>query len=81
VLFSRYQLREADVSRGEFLTPAEIADLFSVDPKTVTRWAKAGVFPEGTIVRTPGGHRRYYEPAVRAYAAKLGYRPEMLAER
>ena len=24
------------------LTPAEVASLFRVDPKTVTRWAKAG---------------------------------------
>ena len=24
------------------LTPAEVAALFRVDPKTVTRWAKAG---------------------------------------
>jgi predicted site-specific integrase-resolvase len=24
------------------LTPAEVACMFAVDPKTVTRWAKAG---------------------------------------
>ena len=24
------------------LTPAEVATMFRVDPKTVTRWAKAG---------------------------------------
>jgi hypothetical protein len=24
------------------LTPAEVASMFRVDPKTVTRWAKAG---------------------------------------
>ena len=38
------------------LTPAEVAKLFRVDPKTVTRWAKAGKL---TAVRTLGGHRRY----------------------
>lgn len=38
------------------LTPAEVAALFRVDPKTVTRWAKAGKL---TAIRTLGGHRRY----------------------
>ncbi|HEX8866244.1 MAG TPA: BldC family transcriptional regulator, partial [Lentzea sp.] len=37
------------------LTPGEVANLFRVDPKTVTRWATAGRI--GSI-RTPGGHRR-----------------------
>ena len=38
------------------MTPAEVAALFRVDPKTVTRWADAG---KVTAVRTLGGHRRY----------------------
>ena len=37
------------------LTPREVAELFGVDPKTVTRWAKAGKL---TSIRTLGGHRR-----------------------
>lgn len=44
------------------LTPGEVADLFRVDPKTVTRWAKAGKL---TSIRTLGGHRRYRESEVR----------------
>lgn len=44
------------------LTPGEVAALFRVDPKTVTRWAAAGRI--GSI-RTPGGHRRFRESAVR----------------
>lgn len=40
----------------ELLTPAEVAKLFHVDPKTVTRWAQAGKL---TYRRTLGGHRRY----------------------
>ncbi len=40
----------------ELLTPAEVAALFRVDPKTVTRWAKAGKL---SSIRTLGGHRRY----------------------
>lgn len=45
------------------LTPAEVAALFRVDPKTVTRWAKAG---RVSSIRTPGGHRRFRESEVRA---------------
>lgn len=45
------------------LTPAEVGILFRVDPKTVTRWAKAGRL---SCIRTPGGHRRYLESEVRA---------------
>lgn len=45
------------------LTPAEVAALFRVDAKTVTRWAKAGKL---TSIRTLGGHRRYPETKVRA---------------
>lgn len=45
------------------LTPAEVAALFRVDPKTVTRWAKAGKL---TSIRTLGGHRRYRADEVNA---------------
>lgn len=45
----------------KLLTPAEVAALFRVDPKTVTRWAKAGKL---TAIRTLGGHRRYLESEV-----------------
>lgn len=43
------------------LTPSEVAALFRVDPKTVTRWAKLGKL---TAVRTLGGHRRYLKSEV-----------------
>jgi len=45
------------------LTPAEVAALFRVDPKTVTRWAKAGKL---NSIKTLGGHRRYKESEVKA---------------
>ncbi len=58
------------------LTPAEVAALFRVDPKTVTRWAKAGKL---TSIRTLGGHRRFKESEVKSLlvsisrpAAKIG---------
>ena len=47
----------------KLLTPAEVASLFRVDPKTVTRRAKAGKL---NSIRTLGGHRRYREVEVRA---------------
>lgn len=50
------------------LTPAEVAALFRVDPKTVTRWAKAGKL---SSIRTLGGHRRYRESEVRALLAGI----------
>jgi excisionase family DNA binding protein len=50
-------------NQEKLLTPAEVAALFRVDPKTVTRWAKAGKL---TAIRTLGGHRRYKESEVKA---------------
>jgi excisionase family DNA binding protein len=38
------------------LTPSEVASIFGVNPKTVTRWARAGRIG---CVKTLGGHRRY----------------------
>jgi excisionase family DNA binding protein len=50
------------------LTPAEVAAMFRVDPKTVTRWAKAGKL---SSIRTLGGHRRYRETEVRRLLAGI----------
>ncbi len=50
------------LSQGALLTPGEVAVLFRVDPKTVTRWAQAGKL---STVRTLGGHRRFHEDEVR----------------
>lgn len=46
------EVPEAD----KLLTPSEVASLFRVDPKTVTRWADSGRL---TSIKTLGGHRRY----------------------
>ena len=50
------------VESQALLTPAEVAGLFRVDPKTVTRWANSGKL---TPLRSLGGHRRYRESEVR----------------
>lgn len=47
---------------SELLTPAEVAALFRVDPKTITRWATTGKLP---YLTTLGGHRRYRETVIR----------------
>jgi excisionase family DNA binding protein len=52
-----------DGSSERLLTPGEVAALFRVDPKTVTRWAASGRI---SSIRTPGGHRRFRESEVRA---------------
>jgi excisionase family DNA binding protein len=55
--------KEMNSEQEVLLTPAEVASLFRVDPKTVTRWAKAGKL---TSIRTLGGHRRYKDSEVKA---------------
>lgn len=45
------------------LTPREVANTFRVDPKTVTRWVKAGKL---VAIRLPGGHRRFRYSHVQA---------------
>lgn len=45
-------IRDSD----DVMLPAEVARLFRVDGKTVTRWANAGKLPS---FRTLGGHRRF----------------------
>jgi excisionase family DNA binding protein len=47
--------------RSVLLTPGEVALMFRVDPKTVTRWAASGRIGS---VRTPGGHRRFLKTDV-----------------
>ena len=54
---------ETRSTEEELLTPSEVAKLFRVDPKTVTRWAKSGKL---SSIRTLGGHRRYRASEVRS---------------
>jgi excisionase family DNA binding protein len=46
---------------ASYLRPAEVAELLSVSPKTVSRWAKEGKLP---FLKTLGGHRRYPEAEI-----------------
>jgi excisionase family DNA binding protein len=57
-----------DHTDDRLLTPGEVAALFRVDPKTVTRWALAGRI---TSLRTPGGHRRFWASSVHALLDRM----------
>lgn len=56
-------MKNKDFVRHNLLTPGQAAAILGVDPKTVTRWAKAGKLPS---TRTLGNHRRYREEDVYA---------------
>ena len=49
------------------LTPSEVAAMFRVNPKTVTRWAHAGKI---SAIRTLGGHRRFRASEIRQFLAQ-----------
>lgn len=51
------------------MTPGEVAAIFRVDPKTVTRWAHAGKLRH---TRTPGGHVRFYREEIMEMAEGTG---------
>jgi excisionase family DNA binding protein len=57
------------MAENELLTPAEVAEMFRVNPKTVTRWARAGKI---TAVRTLGGHRRFRADEIRRSLEEVG---------
>jgi excisionase family DNA binding protein len=51
-----------------YLRTGEVAEILSVSPKTVSRWAKEGRLPH---LKTLGGHRRYPEAEIRDLAEEL----------
>ena len=65
VCMTKMKIREED----ELLTPGEVAKLFKVDPKTVTRWAHTGKLAS---ITTPGGHKRFRESVVRKFLEGAG---------
>ena len=50
------------------LTPSEVAAMFRVNPKTVTRWARAGKI---SAIRTLGGHRRFKASEIRKFLEQV----------
>ena len=58
----------------QLLTPSEVAAMFRVNPKTVTRWARAGKI---SAIRTLGGHRRFRESEIRKFLEQVDEATEL----
>ena len=56
-----------DEEPEELLTPSEVAAMFRVNPKTVTRWHRTG---KVSAIRTLGGHRRFRASEIRRLLAQ-----------
>ncbi len=59
-----------DEGNDVLLTPAEVAAMFRVNPKTVTRWARAGKL---NAIRTLGGHRRFRAAEIRKCLEEMAH--------
>jgi excisionase family DNA binding protein len=59
---------DASSEHEALLTPSEVAAMFRVNPKTVTRWARAGKI---SAIRTLGGHRRFRESEIRRFLEQV----------
>jgi excisionase family DNA binding protein len=58
----------------QLLTPSEVAAMFRVNPKTVTRWARAGKI---SAIRTLGGHRRFRATEIQAFLDQVDERTDI----
>jgi excisionase family DNA binding protein len=56
-------VKRRTVADPDLMTSGEVAELFRVDPKTVTRWAASGRI---NFILTPGGQRRFRRAEVEA---------------
>jgi DNA-binding transcriptional MerR regulator len=63
ITLTRTQLLE-DPDR--MLEPREVAYLYQVNPKTVTRWHAKGKLTDVHVIKTPGGHRRFRAGDIKA---------------
>ena len=59
---------EPNPDQDALLTPSEVAAMFRVNPKTVTRWARAGKI---SAIRTLGGHRRFRAAEIRRFLEQV----------
>jgi excisionase family DNA binding protein len=59
---------ETNPDQDALLTPSEVAAMFRVNPKTVTRWARAGKI---SAIRTLGGHRRFRAAEIKKFLEQV----------
>jgi DNA-binding transcriptional MerR regulator len=64
--------RPVTVDYEPVLKVTEVAALFRVEPSAVRRWEATGKIPREACSRTPGGHRRYSEAAIRSLYEQAG---------
>ena len=62
------------IEHEQLLTPSEVAAMFRVNPKTVTRWARAGKI---SAIRTLGGHRRFRASEIRQFLEQVDERTDV----
>jgi excisionase family DNA binding protein len=67
-----------DYDDTDILTPALVAELFAVSPRTVRRWADSGTLPS---FRTVGGQRRFRWGQIRRATPQLEQRLLQLSEK
>jgi excisionase family DNA binding protein len=65
---------ESNPEPEQLLTPSEVAAMFRVNPKTVTRWARAGKI---SAIRTLGGHRRFKASEIRKFLDQVDEATEL----
>jgi excisionase family DNA binding protein len=58
----------------QLLTPSEVAAMFRVNPKTVTRWARAS---KTSAIRTLGGHRRFRASEIQKFLEQVDEATEL----
>jgi excisionase family DNA binding protein len=61
-------MMESQPDQDALLTPSEVAAMFRVNPKTVTRWARAGKI---SAIRTLGGHRRFRAAEIKQFLEQV----------
>jgi excisionase family DNA binding protein len=59
---------DPNTDQDALLTPSEVAAMFRVNPKTVTRWARAGKI---SAIRTLGGHRRFRAAEIKKFLERV----------
>src|SRR6478672_2924890 len=65
---NRRQQMQGHPDDDALLTPSEVAAMLRVNPKTVTRWARAGKI---SAIRTLGGHRRFRASEIRQFLEQV----------